>query len=118
MTACEFCNAIFEPRSQGRPQRFCPGGSCRRAFDKEARRIGARALRRQRRAKKSTKKQFTTEGLAVLALRRAARALRRFAAEQRDFDQAAARQDETGCIYLTKSLSGSLSDQARTEAPI
>jgi hypothetical protein len=42
---CDHCKNEFEPRAPGRPQRFCPGGDCRRAFFAEARRVGADALR-------------------------------------------------------------------------
>lgn len=44
---CDHCKNEFEPRvSGGTPQRFCPGGDCRRAFFAKARRVGADALRR------------------------------------------------------------------------
>jgi len=45
---CDHCKNEFEPRRQGRRQRFCPGGKCRRANDTEARRLGVRALRRRK----------------------------------------------------------------------
>jgi hypothetical protein len=45
---CDHCKKQFEPRRQGRQQRFCPGGGCRKAFQLEARRIGAKTLRRRK----------------------------------------------------------------------
>jgi hypothetical protein len=44
---CDYDKKEFEPRRQGRRQRFCPGGKCRKAFYAEARRKGANALRRR-----------------------------------------------------------------------
>lgn len=44
---CDHCETEFEPRvSGGTPQRFCPGGECRKAFHTKARRTGAVALRK------------------------------------------------------------------------
>lgn len=48
---CDYCESGFEPRKSGKPQKFCPGGDCRRIFYAEARRRGARLLRRPRRPK-------------------------------------------------------------------
>jgi len=44
---CDHCKKEFEPRRQGRRQRFCPGGKCRRANDTKARRLGVKMLRRR-----------------------------------------------------------------------
>jgi hypothetical protein len=74
---CEFCGAEFQPRTQGSRQRFCSGSVCRRAFDRRARELGAKALRR--RAQKSPKPRSTAEDKVVQALSKAARALRRLA---------------------------------------
>jgi hypothetical protein len=49
MRPCDHCYEPFDPRrSGGSDQRFCPGGGCRRAFHTEARRKGAKALRRRK----------------------------------------------------------------------
>jgi hypothetical protein len=42
---CDFCGHPVDRRRRGRPPKFHP--ACRRAFDRQARRVGARALRRQ-----------------------------------------------------------------------
>lgn len=42
---CDYCKTDFKARRGGRPQHFCPGGDCRRAFEREARKAGARVLR-------------------------------------------------------------------------
>jgi hypothetical protein len=42
---CQWCGAKFRPRGKGSPQKFCPGGKCRRAFDQGARELGAKVLR-------------------------------------------------------------------------
>ena len=46
---CDYCHTEVMPRRDGgRKQRFCPGGECRKEFFREARRVGAKALRRRR----------------------------------------------------------------------
>jgi hypothetical protein len=48
MMTCDYCSQEFEPRrSGGSPERFCPGGLCRKAFHAEARRVGAKTLQRR-----------------------------------------------------------------------
>lgn len=84
MTAvCEFCHANFELRRQGRRQRFCKP-PCRRAFYKEARRIGAKAFRR--RAKKSSKPRASDDELIIRYFNLACRALQRKLAKLLDPD--------------------------------
>lgn len=45
---CDYCKSDIETRKSGKPQRFCSGGRCRKAFYAEARRDGAKALRRRK----------------------------------------------------------------------
>lgn len=49
MRRCDHCKEEFEPRKQGRRQRFCPGGECRKANERERWRAGTRALNRRTR---------------------------------------------------------------------
>jgi hypothetical protein len=76
---CVFCGLPFMPRLNGRRQRFCHGGKCRRAFDKAAREIAIAVLRRRRK----TPNPRSPEELADVAWRVAVGALRRHAAAQR-----------------------------------
>ena len=49
---CDYCQKRVEPRkSGGSKQRFCHGGQCRKKFFREARRVGAKAMRRQNRSR-------------------------------------------------------------------
>jgi hypothetical protein len=53
---CDWCRGPLNGSGRGSPQRFCRT-ACRRSFEAEARRVGAKALRRQKAAGSSRPKR-------------------------------------------------------------
>ena len=66
MRRCDHCKEEFEPRKQGRRQRFCPGGECRKANERECWRAGARVLNRRAAAATGRKRPTVEEKLVLL----------------------------------------------------